>query len=33
MKKDYNEPIIEILPVSNEDVLMNSVEIDFEELT
>ena len=33
MKKDYIEPVIVVIEVSNEDVIMNSVEVDFDELT
>ena len=32
MKKDYIEPVIVVIEVSNEDVIMNSVEVDFDEL-
>ena len=33
MKKDYKEPVIVVIEVSNEYVIMNSVEVDFDELT
>lgn len=32
MKKNYEMPVIEILEVSNEDIIMNSVDLNFDEL-
>lgn len=32
MKKNYEMPIIEVLEVSNDDIIMDSQEVDFNEL-
>ena len=32
MKKIYEAPVIEVVEVSNEDIIMNSVDVDFDEL-
>lgn len=32
MKKNYEAPVIEVVEVSNEDIIMNSVDVDFDEL-
>lgn len=32
MKKNYEKPLIEIVEVENEDIIMNSSEVDFNEL-
>lgn len=32
MKKNYEMPVMEILEVSNEDIIMNSVDVNFDEL-